>query len=490
MLFHSAEFLFAFLPLVWAVYYQLRRYFALRLALGWLVLASLVFYGWKEPWFLLVFIGSLVFNFVIARLLLRQQDGRLRSLVVWIGVGLNIGLIVYFKYSAFLIATLNDVLGTQWPANEQELPLAISFFSFEMIALVVDAYRRRIQQLSFLDLCLFVSFFPQLIAGPIVHHNDLVPQFHREQALRLSSARISIGLALLAIGLVKKLGLADTLGGMFETCNRIYQLQTPGFFDSWTCMSAAAFRIYFDYSGYADMAMGLALWFGIRLPYNFLSPYQAVSIAGFWRRWNLTLMRFLRNYIYFAVGGSKHGKLRQIAATFLVMLVCGIWHGSGWHFIIWGALVGALVVIEMLLGGSRVQGATRPRRVLGRALVFVAYVMPLVFFLTADLVKASEMLGSMLGLHGWSAFEHLHFKMWQIPTLLLAFVVVYAMPNTHQLFGRFRPGLTEGLITAQDMEPGLWRWRPNTVWMIAVALMLAFALLSLHQPEEFFYFQF
>lgn len=489
MLFHSAEFLFAFLPVVWLGYFLLRRHAPLRFALGWLVLASLGFYGWNNPQFLLVFIASLGFNYLVVQQLLREQRKARRELLVWLGVVSNIGLIFYFKYAGFVIASLNAATGSHWPVLDLALPLAISFFSFEMIALVVDAYRRKLQQLRLLDLFLFVSFFPQLIAGPIVHHSDLVPQFRKRQHLRLSRTRIAVGLALISIGLVKKLGLADVLSGLFDSCNRTFALHGLGLLDSWVCMSAAAFEIYFDYSGYADMAMGLALWFGIRLPYNFVSPYKATSLADFWRRWNLTLMRFLRNYIYIPLGGSRHGRPRQMAASFTTMVICGIWHGAGWHFIAWGALVGSLLVLEMWLGSGQ-PPLSQPGRLWGRCRVFAAYVLPLVFFLYPEMQEGWQMMQSLLGFNGWSQFGQLRFKSWELPVLGLAFLLVYGSPNTYQLFGRFRPGVSEGVIAARDMAPGLWRWRPNTLWMWAVALMLAFALLSLHQPAEFFYFQF
>jgi len=337
VLFNSYAFLFVFLPATLLVFMAARRG-GPGLALGALTLASLGFYGWWDPRFLALLLGSAVANFAFGRALMaRPADARRPWLVA--GVVFNLGLLGWFKYAGFLSANL-AALGAPTPVLDIVLPVGISFFTFQQIAYLVDVSRGLSDRYGFRDYLLFVAFFPQLIAGPIVHHREMMPQLLTGRGPRAED--FAIGATLFAAGLFKKVVLADSLAPfaspVFAAADAGLAVTTA---EAWGAALAYALQLYFDFSGYSDMALGLARLFGVRLPINFDSPYQATSLIDFWRRWHMTLSRFLRDYLYIPLGGNRQGPARRWVNLMITMALGGLWHGAGWGFLIWGLIHGA-----------------------------------------------------------------------------------------------------------------------------------------------------
>ncbi|MBT5230820.1 MAG: MBOAT family protein [Methylococcales bacterium] len=339
MLFYSYEFILAFLPVTFFVYFYLNQKKKTQAAQAFLLCASLFFYAWWSVWYLPIILLSIGFNFSLGKMLFRQPS---RWLLL-VGVFANLGLLGYFKYADFLIGNINSLFETEMPLLSLALPLAISFFTFQQIAYLVDSYYRKTQDDQFVKYAVFVTFFPQLIAGPIVHHEQMMPQFHRLKNKIKSVRNIALGLFIFSIGLFKKLVIADTFAVWANAgFNQVDQLH---FVAAWIASLSYSFQLYFDFSGYADMAIGLALLFNIRLPINFNSPYKALDIQAFWRRWHMTLSRFLRDYIYIPLGGNRKGEWLLAVNLFVTFLIGGLWHGAGWQFFMWGAMHGAAIVL-------------------------------------------------------------------------------------------------------------------------------------------------
>jgi alginate O-acetyltransferase complex protein AlgI len=338
MVFNSWVFAFGFLPITLVGFYLLQTHAPVA-AKAWLGIASLFFYGWWSPGYVLVLIASTIVNFYAAQLISAQPFGPIRRRITAVTIAANLGLLAYFKYTGFFIETLNSAFGLAVIFHTVVLPLGISFFTFQKIAYLADIHAGQPAEKSPIDFLLFVAFFPQLIAGPIVHHREVLPQFARVRSGGPDPTDLSVGLTLFGIGLFKKTMLADPIGAhaklVFEAAERAIVLTTT---EAWLGALAYSFQLYFDFSGYSDMAIGLARMFGVRLPLNFASPYKSLSIIEFWRRWHITLSRFLRDYVYIPLGGNRHGPIRRYFNIAIVMLVGGFWHGAGWTFIIWGAL--------------------------------------------------------------------------------------------------------------------------------------------------------
>jgi D-alanyl-lipoteichoic acid acyltransferase DltB (MBOAT superfamily) len=504
MTFTSPAFLFALLPLTVAVFALLRS--ASRPSAGILVLtaASLVFYAAWDIRFLPLLILSAIANFLFAaRIHAAVADDGKR---IWLLAALfvDLGALAFFKYAAFGIGILRALTGIDAASPDIVLPLGISFFTFTQIAYLVDVYRKKAHESSFLNYLLFVAYFPHLIAGPILHHAEMMPQFKRSLLQPLRSDRIAVGLTILAIGLAKKLLLADE---MALYANPTFELAAggtgPGFIDAWSAVLAYTLQIYFDFSGYCDMAIGLSFMFGIRLPLNFNSPYKADSVIEFWRRWHMTLSRFLRDYLYIPLGGGRRGQARRYANLFLVMFLGGLWHGAGWTFVAWGCLHGAFLIVNHLWRSSGLAMG----RVPGMLLTFFAVAFAWTLF-RADSVESALLI--IKGLTGFSGFtipvewlrypvvagltEGLglsvaslaHFRglpaLVEIAALLL---VVWFMPNSQQILARFNPALEKAQI-----EP--WCWRPNltTALVVSILLVLSIERVVFQPSTQFLYFQF
>lgn len=346
LLFNSYEFIFIFLPITFFIYFYLNKKRLGDVAKGFLVCSNLFFYAWWNVYYLPILIISVVFNYFIGRLLLNENLKICKKRVLIIGIVCNVAFLAYFKYSDFLIQNFNAISDSNINLLHMSLPLALSFVTFQQIAYLVDSYHINTKENSFLNYSLFITFFPQLIAGPIVHHKEMMPQFANKFNLIKNYKNIATGLFIFSIGLFKKVVIADTFS-LWAT-DGFDVAKTLNFFEAWATSLSYTFQLYFDFSGYCDMAIGLALMFNIKLPINFNSPYKALDIQDFWHRWHITLSRFLRDYIYIPLGGNKEGRRRTYINLMIVFLIGGLWHGAAWTFVFWGFLHGAAIIIHRI----------------------------------------------------------------------------------------------------------------------------------------------
>lgn len=350
MLFNSYEFIFLFLPITLGIYFWLNKKRLTQASKAWMVFSSLFFYSWWNVIYLPIMLGSILFNFAVGSTIThingtQSSKKRISSKTMLIfGIIANVLLLAYFKYMDFFIYNLNAMVGTNLDLIHIVLPLGISFFTFTQIAYLVDAYRDEVKEMDYLNYTLFVTFFPHVLAGPILHHKEMMPQFDAVRNKVFNTKNITAGMYLFAIGLFKKVVIADTFV-VWASCG-YGSTDSLTFITAWTTSLSYTFQLYFDFSGYTDMALAVALLFNIKLPINFNSPYKALSIQDFWRRWHITLSRFLRDYIYFPLGGNQKGQWRTYSNLFTVFLVGGLWHGASWMFVMWGALHGGAIVLH------------------------------------------------------------------------------------------------------------------------------------------------
>jgi D-alanyl-lipoteichoic acid acyltransferase DltB (MBOAT superfamily) len=516
MLFNSPYFIFVFLPIVVSVFYLIGNRGHHRIAISWLVLASLYFYSYWNPAYVVLILSSILVNYSLGVLLsgARGQD-KYKNQILFAGVVFNLSLLGYFKYANFFINTINSTGYSEISIDEIVLPLAISFFTFQQIAYLVDAWKSQAREYNFLHYCLFVTFFPQLIAGPIVHHKEMLPQFNTNSTYRFNYHNFSIGLSIFLIGLFKKVVIADNLS---LQASPVFSAAENGdalhFFQSAKGMIAYTFQLYFDFSGYSDMAIGIARLFGIQLPLNFNSPYKANNIIDFWRRWHITLSRFLRDYVYIPLGGNKKGPLRRYTNLMITMLLGGLWHGAGWTYVFWGALHGFYLVAnhawrKIWKKPINSWWSLTVSRITTLTFVMIAWVFfrsesfsgAINFF--KGFLNLPHTLNNKLGIFG-DMLEKIGFvfngpaiSFYDIKLFIvfIAFLlIVWFVPNTQQLFAKYRPAFA---YSKRTMEPtsvqSLWTWlfwKPNIAWSIWIALMGAASILSLSQVSEFLYFQF
>jgi len=347
LLFNTYTFILLFLPLTLILFHSCRYYLSSPWMISSLVLSSLFFYGYWQPGFLLLLIPSIVSNYLISQLIVTNIGSNRAQHWLLIGIGANLSLLAYFKYKNFFFSTTNDLLGTALDVVPLALPLAISFFTFQQIAYLVDVYQKKVLPSNLLNYTAFVAFFPQLIAGPIVHFKNMNQQFSSPIWQGFNADLFNKGIMLFAIGLFKKVVLADSLASfanpVFDSAFAGEQISS---LNAVIAMFSYSFQLYFDFSGYADMALGIAAMFGILLPINFNSPYRAGSISEFWQRWHITLSHFLRDYIYIPLGGNRSGITKQYSNLLITMLLGGLWHGAGWTFVLWGGLQGVLLILH------------------------------------------------------------------------------------------------------------------------------------------------
>ncbi|MFD0987423.1 MBOAT family O-acyltransferase [Methyloligella solikamskensis] len=397
LIFTSTDFLFVFLPVVWLIYLLLAQLKAATATKVQLVLASVLFYVSWNASYLPILLGSVVFNYFLARMMMARGE----KWMLWLGIVANLSLLGVYKYADFTIGTLDTLFGADIPFVNIALPLAISFYTFQQIAYLVDTWEGKIERITFFDYLLFVCFFPQFIAGPIVHHSEMMPQFTSGNFLKVNRRNLAAGLAFFAIGFLKKTMLADPLAGV---ANEVFAreagfpLSMP---EAWFGAIAYTLQIYFDFSGYSDMAVGLGRLFGINLPYNFNSPYKSASIIDFWRRWHMTLSRFLRDYLYFPLGGNRKGVVRRYLNLMIVMLLGGLWHGAAWTFVVWGGLHGLYLMLNhgwIEWVESRIAIPAPLKHVGGVAITFLMVAVAWVFFRAPTFDRAFEVLRPMFGM--------------------------------------------------------------------------------------------
>jgi alginate O-acetyltransferase complex protein AlgI len=478
MLFNSYPFIFAFLPLVLFGYFAVGR-FGKKASVILLAFASLVFYSFSNWQFVALLVASIFFNYGIGWLLIaRRLQSALRFGVLWLGVGVDLLTLGIFKYAGFFAANINAVFGTAWAVNIL-LPVGISFYTFTQIAFLVDAYRGKVATYALPHYALFVTYFPHLIAGPILHHRDMIPQFASADSKRPNPHLILCGLIIFGIGLFKKTGLAD---GIQPLVPLAFHQASPSFDQAWIGALAYAFQLYFDFSGYSDMAIGISLMFGIFLPLNFNSPYKAVNIIDFWRRWHMSLSRFLRDYLYISLGGNRHGRVLRYVNLTITMLLGGLWHGAAWTFVAWGALHGLYLCVNhawINYGPSIPSALERPARIAASLLTFLTVVIAWVFF------RADSLSSAFLILSRMADPSHVVLGRDEMARVLL--VACYAglawlAPNTQEIMGYDHEKRRVGENFAA------WRTRPILLYGGAAAL--AFGILGIQQNSEFIYFRF
>ena len=351
MLFNSYEFIFLFLPITLIIYFTLNRYGKNNIAKGWLVVASLYFYSYFHLSYLYLILSSIIVNYFIGNKLNHKSlTGKERKIWMIIGVAFNLGLLGYFKYYDFFVENINIVLKTNFTLLHILLPLGISFFTFQQLSFIIDSYNEESMKYDFFSYCLFVTFFPQLIAGPIVLPNEMLPQFEDKRNKLINYENMNRGLYMFSIGLAKKVIIADTIANFANA--GFDQMETLNIIEAWMTSISYTLQLYFDFSGYCDMAMGIALMFNIVLPLNFNSPYKSTNIQEFWKRWHMTLGRFMTNYLYIPLGGNRVGERKTLRNLFIVFMASGIWHGAGWNFVIWGCLHGICILIHRVWKNS------------------------------------------------------------------------------------------------------------------------------------------
>ena len=396
MLFNSYEFIFVFLPITFFIYFYLNHKRLTETSKGFLVCSSLFFYSWWNVAYLPIILSSMVFNYAIGRSLNKtcnkKDKGFSKKSILTFGIIFNLSLLGYFKYTDFLIENFNLAFSSDADLLHLALPLAISFFTFQQIAYLVDSYRQETKEYDFLNYALFVTFFPQLIAGPIVHHKEMMPQFAKTRNKVKNYRNIAMGLFIFSIGLFKKVVIADTFA-VWATAG-FDVATTLNLFEAWATSLSYTFQLYFDFSGYTDMAIGLALLFNIRLPVNFNSPYKATNIQDFWRRWHITLSRFLRDYVYIPLGGNRKGGFRTYNNLMATFVLGGLWHGAAWTFVFWGFLHGLALIIQRLWSKLGIKLWTW----LAWLITFNFVNITWVFFRAKEWDDAAKVLGAMFSL--------------------------------------------------------------------------------------------
>jgi len=514
VLFNSYQFLFLFLPVTAGMFFILSRARQPTAAAAWLALASIFFYGYWSPRYVALLVGSIAFNFVVARAIVAAhaiEAAKRARILLAAGLIGDLGALCYFKYANFFVNSINAVGQTHIYLHQIVLPIGISFFTFTQIAFLVDAYRGEAREYRFMNYALFVTYFPHLIAGPVLHHKEIMPQFARPTQSAVKLDNLALGTTIFIIGLAKKVLIADFIA---DDANRMFagDPTTLTLIDAWAGTLAYALQLYFDFSGYSDMAIGLSKMFGIDLPLNFNSPYKAQNIIAFWRRWHMTLSRFLRDYLYIPLGGNRRGPARRYLNIMLTMLLGGLWHGAGWGFVIWGGLHGVYLVINhgwLALRARLGLGAMRSRwwtRALAIGTTFLAVTVAWVFFRAESLSAALHIVRAMLGFNGaplpeqWIAHAGRFGEWlsgWGIPAADLAtfrgvrqvtvtaalLAAVWLLPNSQEITGYLVRFPAHNWIK-------LLAWRPSPTWAVIYSLMAGACFYMMSQPSRFLYFQF
>ncbi|HTF81191.1 MAG TPA: MBOAT family O-acyltransferase [Cytophagales bacterium] len=433
MLFNSIEFLGFFLPITLIVYFVLNKYGLDRPAKVWLLFASLFFYAWWKPVYLILIVTSMTLNYIAGQKLNYIENPKLRKIFYITCLMPNLSVLLYYKYTNFLVDNLNLLLEHDLVIDRIALPLAISFFTFQKFAYITDSYRGETKGYDFLNFCLFVSFFPQLIAGPIVHHKEIMPQFQDVSKKSFQTENFTKGIYIFLMGLVKKIAIADTFSLL---ANAGYSsADSLSFGDSWITSLAYGIQLYFDFSGYSDMAIGSALLFNINIPINFNSPYKSTNLQDFWRRWHITLGNFLRECIYIPLGGNRHGEFSTLFNLMATFVVGGIWHGANWTFLIWGFLHGLGLIIHRLWKNA---GFKMPD-LLGLVITFLYVNFAWVFFRAATLQDAIVVLKSMVGLNDFHyGGSKVLTDIYIVPTLLIGVLLLF-WKNPMELAKSFQP---------------------------------------------------
>jgi len=487
MLFNSYEFIFVFLPITFFIYFYLNHKRLTEASKGFLVCSSLFFYSWWNVAYLPIILSSMVFNYVIGRSLNKtckdKSKGFSKKSILIFGIVFNLSLLGYFKYTDFLIENFNLAFSSDADLLHLALPLAISFFTFQQIAYLVDSYRQETKEYDFLNYALFVTFFPQLIAGPIVHHKEMMPQFAKTRNKVKNYRNIAMGLFIFSIGLFKKVVIADTFA-VWAT-NGFDVATTLNLFEAWATSLSYTFQLYFDFSGYTDMAIGLALLFNIRLPVNFNSPYKATNIQDFWRRWHITLSRFLRDYVYIPLGGNRKGGFRTYNNLMATFVLGGLWHGAAWTFVFWGFLHGLALIIQRLWSKLGIKLWTW----LAWLITFNFVNITWVFFRAKEWDDALKVLNSMFSLDNVVLHIKLKDKLLFLSQYNVEFGTMFGVQGTSfvAVWLAFTLLLVISFKNTIQLSSAL---RLNTYYALITALLFVIALYDMNKISEFLYFNF
>ncbi len=497
MLFNSYQFIWLFLPVVLAGFFLAAR-FRQEAAALWLALSSLFFYGYWDISYVPLLLLSVTVNYQIGKQVSSHIEKQLlHRAKIWFVAGLvfDLGLLAHYKYTNFFLDNWIALTGSNLSLPNIILPLGISFFTFTQIAYLADCHKGIVKERNPIHYLLFITYFPHLIAGPILHHKQMMPQFARAETYRLSQENISVGLTIFAIGMFKKMAIADPLASFV---NPIFAVSKhPGLLsteEAWLGALAYCLQLYFDFSGYSDMAIGLSRLFGIKLPLNFNSPYKSTNIIDFWRRWHMTLSQFLRDYLYIALGGNRLGKTRRYINLMATMLLGGLWHGAGWTFVIWGAMHGIYLTINHMFREffpaptNTASPAARIRTALSWLLTTLCVVAAFVVFRASTIQDAFVILHAMTGTltaaNGDVVIPILEHADDGWNYVWLAGLIALFAPNTQEIMSKFQP--------ASDATPNntRWQWRPHPLLALLTAVVLSYSIVNIGQVSEFLYFQF
>ena len=472
MLFNSYEFIFLFLPITLIVYFTLNRFDKNRLAKGWLVLASLYFYSYFNKKYLILIVASIVVNYFVGKLLEEKKDVVVRKILLICGVVFNIGMIGYYKYYDFFVENINYIFKTNLPLLHILLPLGISFFTFQQLSFVVDSYYRKNLRYDFLSYSLFVTFFPQLIAGPIVLSTEMLPQFESEENKKINWANMNRGLYIFSIGLAKKVIIADSIASFANA--GFDMMESLNFVEAWLTSVSYTLQLYFDFSGYCDMAIGIGLMFNILLPINFNSPYKSTNIQEFWQKWHMTLGRFLANYLYIPLGGNRKGEKRTLLNLLIVFLVSGIWHGAGWNFIIWGMLHGICILIHRVWKNSK----RKMNKFVGWFITMNLVNIFWVFFRAKDLASAFKVIKGMLNIFTIKAFISLPFREYSSAELGNKITIIFLIISSVII-----------LLPKNSLER-MRNFKMTNINLMELSIYMSLGIVFVNRVSKFLYFNF
>lgn len=474
MIFSTYKFIFLFLPITFCGYFLLGKLKQRSLMKIWLVCCSLFFYAQGDPSFFPTFVLSIFFNYIFGSAISAQDDehkGAKKALVT-IGVLANVALLGYYKYTDFFLENVNAISGAKFNLMHIALPIGISFFTFQLIAYLIDSYRGLTKSYNIIDYLLFITFFPQLIVGPIVHHSQAVPQFENDENGRINARNLAVGLLVFGIGCAKKILLADPLTTEAQTFWAALA-NVPSFWDAWYHAIEYTISYYFDLSGYADMAIGLGLMFNIIIPENFNSPYKARNFQDYWRRWHMTLSNFLSEYIFRSWYDKKRKLHGYYAATMVTFFVSGFWHGAGWTFVVWGLINGALVCAASWM---KRKNKSFPA-FLAYPLTAIGVVACRVLFVSDGFTDALLMLRGLVNFGTISAFSASSFELASVITLALGIAICWFMPNTRSIRAKFEAILDRGSMKAVPI-------------MAAFTVLFMISIMYMNKVAMFLYFQF
>jgi len=526
MLFNSYAFIFLFLPVVFIGMFWIGRY-SNQLAALWLALASLTFYAVWDPRFVILLLASIAFNYSMGFSIGQQKvkgNDKHAKYILTTAIIINLLLLAYFKYANFFLDSANHLFDSRFPALNIILPLGISFFTFTQITFLVDVYKGIVREYNFVHYLLFVTYFPHLIAGPVLHHKQMIPQFVKPETYQINWSNVAVGVSIFVLGLGKKVLLADNFA---EYASPIFNLlnngAAPMLIEAWVGILSYTLQLYFDFSGYSDMAVGLSLMLNVHLPINFDSPYKATSVIEFWRRWHMTLSAFLRDYLYIPLGGNRKGVFRRYVNLLVTMLLGGLWHGAGWTYVIWGGLHGFYLIVNHVWREVKqkfsINDSGHIAQLFAGVLTFLAVMIAWVFFRAGSFSAASTMLSGMAGVNGISLplglKDHLpsdllmfHLEFNGIMPLIeitgekalfditLGLIIVWFFPNVRQMLVAYKPTWediankpTPATLPKNFLARKL-SWQPGALqaWLIGTVFVLC--IFSLTKVSEFLYFQF